>query len=63
MLIKIDQEGAQLHVAYLIRATVQALWVIASVVHSPEAPPFGLGVRQISQRIKVAAQATGLEGR
>lgn len=57
---KTDQEAATPHTAYLTRATVAALTRLWTPYHTPEMSLFGLCARQISQRIRAAAQAAGL---
>ena len=55
-----DQEASEPHMAYLTRATVQALTGLWSPYHTPEMRLFGLCARQISERIRAAARAAGL---
>ena len=57
---KTDQEGVEPHVAYLTRATAQALALLRTDDHTPDMPLFGLCGRQISQRIRAAARSAGL---
>ena len=54
------QQAPTTHVAYLTRATVQALTPLWSPHHVPDMPLFGLGGRAIAERIRAAARAAGL---